>query len=78
MDSVARALGLYTIEGNRPFSRQKVGPIALALGDQVPGGGFKQTWNLRALGYYGQVPSIADRVISETNEDVAYANRTLR
>lgn len=70
------SLGLYPIEGNRVFSREAVGPIATALGDQVPGG-FKETWNQRAFGYYGWTASIANRVVTETKLDVELANRIL-
>ncbi len=37
-----------------------------------------ETWIVRAFGYYGWSPVIADRVVAEVKDDVAFANQALQ
>lgn len=54
------------LAGNRDTT--KTGPFVL---NQVT---LTTSWNLRMLGYFGQAPSIGDRVQDEAKADVAVAN----
>jgi hypothetical protein len=53
---------------------ENVGPNAQSTLNQVQ---FRQTWFLRAFGYFGQTPCIADRTVVEVQDDVRIANRLL-
>jgi len=53
---------------------KNVGPNAQSTMNQVQ---FRQTWFLRAFGYFGQTPCIADRTVAEVQDDVRTANRLL-
>lgn len=43
-------------------------------GDLVQARPLGETWIVRAFGYYGWTPVIADRVVTEVDADVAFAN----
>lgn len=55
------------------YDMSAVGPgLRLVEGGQAT---FSKSWNTRMFGYFGRIPTIADRTVAEVNRDVDFANR---